>query len=50
LVRASRKARLVRVSAMALASLPLVLAGEVAERYLYFSAVVPLKMPGGIRA
>jgi len=38
------------MAAMALASLPLVLAGEVAERYLYFSAVVPLKMPGGIRA
>ncbi|MEQ8836786.1 MAG: DmsC/YnfH family molybdoenzyme membrane anchor subunit [Lacipirellulaceae bacterium] len=33
---------------LAIASLALCLVGEFAERYLYFSAVVPLRMPGGI--
>jgi len=28
--------------------LPLSLAGELLERYLFFTAVIPLKMPGGI--
>lgn len=32
----------------AIASLALCLVGEFAERFLYFSAVVPLRMPGGI--
>ncbi|TWT89771.1 Anaerobic dimethyl sulfoxide reductase chain B [Pseudobythopirellula maris] len=35
------------LACMALAA---VFAGEIAERYLYFSAVVPLRMPGGIKS
>ena len=33
---------------LAITGFVLCLAGELAERYLFFSAVVPLKMPGGI--
>jgi hypothetical protein len=33
---------------IAMGILPVSLAGELLERYLFFRAVVPLKMPGGI--
>jgi hypothetical protein len=33
---------------IAIGILPASLAGELLERYLFFRAVVPLKMPGGI--
>ncbi len=34
---------------LAVVSFVCVLVGELAERYLYFSAVVPLRMPGGVK-
>jgi len=35
---------------LAPAALVLCLAGELLERYLFFSAVTPVKMPGGVAA
>ncbi|MEN1678951.1 MAG: DmsC/YnfH family molybdoenzyme membrane anchor subunit [Planctomycetota bacterium] len=35
---------------LAVASFGLLLVGELLERYLYFAAVVPLRMPGGVKS